>query len=321
MFTLENVFSTSGMIPQEHSPQNPIKTVSAMVLITRPKLESILTPDFQRELKITRHVKAQVKEIENTGIIPGTLLLGLVAGKLYRNDGQHRIWAALQTERDSFYAMVQVGEYKDMAELGLAAMIANSSLSRRSPDDNLKAMEPAYPVLKLIRRECPFIGYGGKSDATVMSMSPALQCWEISKHDSPSNRGSMQANKIIEKMTPDEAKAMCAVYKLLYSAWGNDRQYKTMWLKLNVTLVTWLWRALVDSPTSGKVTRLTSDLFRDAIAGLTADAAYMSWLPGRLLRDLDRSPCYTRIKSIIVKRLFAVHSMRVSLPSPPFMRS
>lgn len=318
MLTLENILSSPGVRVLD-GEANPTRTITSVIEVSRETLESLLTPHSQRELKTSnRNVKSQVKEIQQTGIIPGTILIGIVNGKAYKYDGQHRIWAALETDLDLFVTRIQVTEFASQAELGMATMKANAPLVRRTPDDNLKTMEDTYPVLKKIMKECPFLGYSKRTTTVVMSANLALQCWDYSKRRAPSNRGGTPVDKVIEKMSTDEAKKIIDTFHMLHEAWGADKQYKSMWSKLNVTLVLWLWRALVDDPKStGRSTRLTKAQFRDAIMGLSADSTYLSWIYGRLLRDDDRTPCYNRIKIIIVKRLREMHDISAILPTPP----
>jgi hypothetical protein len=80
----------------------------------------------------------------------------------------------------------------------------------------------------------------------------------------------------------------------------------------------WLWREAVLGTPASRVTRLSETQFAAGIAALTADEKYMNWLPGRLLREHDRGPCYNRIKKTVTERIRSISEERITLPSPNF---
>ncbi len=88
---------------------------------------------------------------------------------------------------------------------------------------------------------------------------------------------------------------------------------------LNLTICMWLYRRLVITPYSPKTPKFTREQFTAAIGGLSTDEGYLQWLVGRQLRDRDRSPCYQRVKSIIVRRHEAALGKKISLPAPSWV--
>ena len=61
---------------------------------------------------------------------------------------------------------------------------------------------------------------------------------------------------------------------------------------------------------------VSASLFKKAMMELSADATYLDWLVGRLMRDRDRAPCFNRLKAIISRRVFAETKEKIKFPQP-----
>lgn len=303
-----------------HSAQKSDPTTD-VILATREMLENWKTPPGQRPLVITKKVKAWVPKIQESGEVPGRLLVCILHGMKYIVNGHHRRWCALQTTRDEFVVTLDTETVTSEAELGRKAVGVNLPIAPpQKADDHLRHLEQSYPILQKIRRECPFIGYGKSGGNTVMSVNAAILSWITSGTDSATVMKTTVIN-VLDDISMEEISLMVHFFKTVYESWGKDSQYAKVWSKLNVTMMAWMWRNTVLSQAGPRVTRLTPEQFCTGAMALTSDPHYLPWLIGRQLSERDKGPCYNKVKAIMVKRLTEVLHKKVILPSPPFADS
>lgn len=122
-------------------------------------------------------------------------------------------------------------------------------------------------------------------------------------------------------MNSGEVQGLTTFLTICHSAWGRDPEYFRLWGALNLTMCMWLWRRLVvdrDRPGGKRYAVLSVAEFKQCMMSLSADGDYLSWLPGRNMSDRDRSPCWSRLKAIFVKRLTDIYGDRKKavLPAP-----
>jgi hypothetical protein len=86
-----------------------------------------------------------------------------------------------------------------------------------------------------------------------------------------------------------------------------------------MTLCVWLYRKVVIAPWSPKVPKFTKDQFGKGMAALSAANDYLEYLQGRVMSDRDRSPCFNRIKSIVVRRLESETGKKMLFPKPAWV--
>lgn len=286
----------------------PAKTEA--MLVTRDQVATWRSPPFQRPLAINAKVQALAVELkQNGGIIPGVVTLGILEGKTYLVDGQHRMaaWEKL-TDIPEVYADVRVYEFDTMADMGEQFVLLNSRLVNLRPDDILRGMEGIYAPLAQLRGKCPFVGYGqvrrGSSSPT-LSMTSTLRAWYAAQRDTPSSAG-VPAMLLGAELTEDSANELAEVLCILRKAWGDDTQYARLWGMLNLTISLWLWRQMVreeHSRAGGRRDHLTTAQYCKGMMALSASTDYLDWLVGRKLGEVDRGPCYTRIKVLMGARL------------------
>jgi hypothetical protein len=105
-----------------------------------------------------------------------------------------------------------------------------------------------------------------------------------------------------------------------HAAWGRDPENFRLWSNLTLALCMWLWNRLVmdrDRFGNKRYAVLTVNDFKKCLMSVSADADYLAWIIGRNLSDRDRSPAYTRLKAIFVRRLNQdAPSKKWQLPSP-----
>jgi hypothetical protein len=297
-----------------------LRSTMETVLIDRKGIESWILPPFQRPLRVNAKVLEVSEQIKKDGgIIPGVILIGVLnKAEKYLIDGQHRVKAFLLTELPEAIADVRMIHFESMSEMGVEFDKINGRLVVHKPDDSLRALEGAYPTLQHIRDRCPFIGYDmvrRNPKAPLLSMSLAIRAWMVSANEVPQS-SSISAREQVERMDMDEAKRMAEYFCIVYDAWRNDPEYLRCWSALNITITAWLWRRCVLTTSSPRVTKFTPAQFGQAMLALTADQSYLDWLVGRNVSERNRSPCYSRVKNIIVKRMAAVFGKKVILPSP-----
>jgi len=276
-------------------------------------------PPFQRPLKENSSKLSDVtQEIRQTEIIPGVVTLGVLDKELWLIDGQHRIAAFLRSEIPEAFVDLRYSHVNDMAEMSREFKKLNGKIANMMPDDLLRAEEENNPVLRRLRRDCPFIGYGNirrNPKAPVVSMSAMLRCWFGTVPEVPST-GGLTANEVAERLTSDEAAVLTDFSQIAFKAWGADAAHQKLWTNLNLAVCMWLYRRLVIHPYSSSTKKLTKELFTKCMMSVAADGSYSDWLVGRQLRERDRSPAYSRVKSIFARRIEAETGDKPRLPSP-----
>lgn len=191
------------------------------------------------------------------------------------------------------------------------------------PDDILRGLEASSSGLMEIRRQCEFVGYDyvrRGPHTPIVSMSTMLRCWFRSAQETPAGH-SDAAVELVKRLTDDEAGQLVQFLKVAYTAWGRDMEYQRLWGALNLTIIMWLWRRLVNEKYSAKSIVLTVSQFSKCMMSLSASSDYLDWLGGRNLGERDRSPCYARIRTIFAARIFTDMNKKAALPSPPWYLS
>lgn len=142
---------------------------------TQADAEAWLLPAFQRPLRVNAKVLEIAEGIKaDGGVMPGILTLGVINGKTYLVDGQHRREAFFQSGCDTGYADVRYCEFESMAEMADEFVRLNSQIVRLKPDDILRGLEAGNEHLRRLRKACPWIGYGFfRAGETSPIMGPA----------------------------------------------------------------------------------------------------------------------------------------------------
>lgn len=312
----------NGKRPTVPASRPSTRTTMDTILISQAVIDSWRIPPFQRPLKVNAKVReVQVLIAQNGGVIPGVIVLGRLAGDLYRLDGQHRIASFLMTGLHEGIADVRIVDFDTMAEMGDEFVRLNQKIVAFKPDDVLRGIEGSCEALMHIRKVCPFVGYDNirrGSTSPLLSMSAMLRCWGASEAESPSTCG-MSGVQRANTMSPQSARECCEFLLMAERAWGRDRQYARLWGNLNLTLCMWLFRRTVLSPPTQKTKRVKAidrDLFLKCLMSLSASSDYIDWLRGRLMNERDRSPSYSRIKQLFARRMEQETGTRACLPAP-----
>jgi hypothetical protein len=256
---------------------------------------------------------------QDDGVIPGVMTLGIVGKRIYLLDGQHRREAFLLSGCEEGYVDIRVHYFEDMAAMGEEYVNLNSQLVRMRPDDILRGLEGAFSALSLLRQECPFVGYDQirrGTNAPLLGMSAVLRCWSASAKEVPT-AGGESAMSVARETSEEDIRRLAGFLQIALAAWGRDHENFRLWGNLSLTITMWLYRRLVlEVPAQSRVKRISPELFRKALMSLSADSGYVDWLVGRNLNDRDRSPCYVRIKNVVVKRIEQETGKKPMLPSP-----
>lgn len=303
-----NIISIKGAQQPPKSVQSRMDTL----IITPAIVGAWKIPPFQRPVRMNARVQAVREEIKVSETIEGVLTLGLLKSdpaQLYIVDGQHRVEAFKLSEMEEAIADVRVCVFADMAEMADEFVRLNSSLVRMRPDDILRGLESSVPALKSIRKACEFVGYdnirrGGTSP--IVSMSALLRCWSAASYETPAPSGGLSAAGLARSIDQASLQNLIAFLATAHAAWGRDPEYFRLWGNLNLTLSMWLWNKLVtdrDRFGNKRYAVLNIPEFKRCLMSISADGDYLAWLPGRNLSDRDRSPAYSRLKSIFVRRL------------------
>ena len=290
--------------------------------ITPALVKNWKRPPFQRPLKENEKVIALAGQIKAQGVLPGIITLGVLdKGDTYILDGQHRVHAFVLSGIPVGYVDVRLHEFENVGEMGEEFVELNSSLVQLRPDDILRGLEESLPSLSLIRQRCPFVGYDmirrGRN-SPIVSMSMVIRAWAGSMHECPSNSGGGSAKHLAQTLIKEDAEALVEFLLLCDKAWGRDPEYQRLWSGLNLTLCMWLYRRMVlmPVPSTKRLTKVSASMFMKGMMSLSASAEYVAWLLGRSLRDSDRSPAYTRIRSLLVRRLEGELGRKVLFPGP-----
>lgn len=316
-----SVISINGAKEAPKSEQSRMETI----IITQPMVAAWKIPPFQRPLRINEKVRAVTEQIKNSETVEGVITLGKLRGdpSHYIVDGQHRIEAFKLSEIAEAFADVRVVSFLTMSEMADEFVRLNSSLAKMRPDDILRGMEASISSLKAIRKSCEFVGYDqirrGKS-SPVLSMSALLRCWSAASYETPAGSSSgLSAAGLVQSLDQTSLQNLIAFLSVAHAAWGRDPEYHRLWGNINLALCMWLWNRLVidrDRIGSKRYVVLNIPEFKQCLMSLSANGDYLDWLQGRNLNDRDRSPCYSRIKSIFSKRISDDTTRKVSLPSP-----
>lgn len=319
-----NVISISGAREAPKSEQSRMDTL----IITNEMVNAWKIPPFQRPLRVNSKVQAVTEQVKKSEVVEGVLTLGKLKGdpSYYIVDGQHRAEAFKLSGLTEAIADVRVVPFDSMSEMASEFVRLNSSLVKMRPDDLLRGLESSVPALKAIRHSCEFVGYDqirrGKS-GPIVSMSALIRCWSAASYETPaaSNSG-LGAAGMAQTLDQNSVQNLIAFIATAHSAWGRDPEYFRLWGNLNLTLCMWLWNRLVidrDRFGSKRYAVLTIPDFKKCLMSVSAEGDYIAWLQGRNLTDRDRSPCYTRLKGIFVRRLsdgVSKAAKKPSLPSP-----
>lgn len=304
-----------------------VRSAMETLLFTRSDIENWRVPQFQRPIRVNPKVLALAEELkQNGGMIPGILTLGKIGANKthYIVDGQHRAEAFKLSELAECIADVRIVTFDTMAEMAEEFVNLNSRLVNMRPDDILRSLEESMPALRRLTENCEFVGYGnvrrGNSGSALVSMSLLLRAWFISSNEVPAS-SAPNATVLAGMIDNNEADKLVVFMQAARSAWGTDPENYRMWSALNLTMNMWLWRRLVlDTDRSGnkRTVVLTPDSFRKCMMAASADRLYLDWLHGRAMNEINRSPCFVRLKAIFVKRLQedSKDPKKVALPSP-----
>jgi hypothetical protein len=308
------------------------------LVLTPEIMQSWTLPAFQAPLKVNAKVREVADDLQaqsGTPCINGVISLGRIrselmsgAAKMYLVDGQHRREAFLMSGLKEVYADVRINVYETMEEMAQDYLRLNSPISRKTPDDQLRALQESSPALKLIAKECPYIGYRyirANPDAPLVGMAAVLRRWRGAGYETPAITGAAGgAATLATELRMEDAEQIVRFMQVAFAAWGKDIEYKVLWSALNMTMCMWLWRVLVldrDRTGSRRYVVLTVDQFRHCLMAVSADAEYIAWLAGRLMAERDRAPCYRRIRAAFIHRLHDEMSGKIKMPSPPWMNN
>lgn len=310
------------LVEAKKGPGAETRTRVDTLLITPKALEQWLVPPFQRPVRINAKVTALAEHLKSEdGVLPGIITIGVLKGKLYIVDGQHRTEAFKLSGLEEGYTDVRYRYFDSLAEMGQEFVMLNSQLVRMRPDDILRGLEGMSEALKLVRLQLPFVGYDQirrSMHSPIVSMSALLRSWFGSQKDIPGS-SHLSAMETATSLTTEEAANMIEFMQLALKAFGRDPEYYRLWGGLNLTICMWLYRRIVVASYSPKVPRLPKELFGKCMATLSASPDYLDWLIGRQLTDRDRSPGYRRIKAAFVKRLEQEMNRKVMLPQPEWV--
>lgn len=306
------------LVKPASAAEKATRTASDTLIVTPDEVETWKLPPFQRPLKINDKLQAIAKEIAETEVIPGVVTLGMLGGQKYLIDGQHRRQAFVLSGIPTGYVDVRVTYYETMAEMAEEFYKLNSRIAVMKPDDYLRALETSEPLLKKIRKRCPFVGYGQirrGENSPLLSMSSVLRMWWASSKDTPTNSGVSGVDGI-RLLSEDEAEHMMDFLEMAYAAWGRDAEYHRLWNTLTTTICMWLYRRIVLSQQSTRGTKLTKEQFKKCLMLLSSNADYLEWIRNRNLNEQTRSPAYRRIKEMFAKRITEETGIKAHLPAP-----
>jgi hypothetical protein len=317
-----SVINIRGAKEAPKSQQSKMETI----IVNQAMVNDWKIPSFQRPLRLNDKVRMVSEQIKRSEGIEGVLTLGKLRNdqSFYIVDGQHRVEAFKMSATDEALADVRIVMFDTISEMADEFVRLNSNLVKMRPDDILRGLEGSTPALKMIRNACEFVGYDqvrrGKS-SPVVSMSALLRCWSASTYETPSGSNSgLSAAALAQSLDQTAIQNLIAFLATAHSAWRRDPEYYRLWGNLNLALCMWLWnRLVIDKDRSGnkRYVVLTIPEFKKCLMSLSADGDYLSWLPSRNLSDRDRSPCYSRIKSIFTRRMADENDgKRPTLPAP-----
>lgn len=296
------------------------KTTVDTIMVTPESLAKWQSPSGQRPIKENSKVRMISQLIlEDGGVIPGIITIGIFGGLFWKIDGQHRIHAFLMTGLGEGYVDVRWVHAESMADINREFVDLNSKLVTMRPDDFLRGLEGTIGALQEIREACPFVGYDQIRRGTsspIVSMSAILRLWRGSGMDTPNVPTGLSAVDLAETVVAEDVARLIEFLLVAREAFGADREYARLWTGINLVLCMWLYRKLVLTQYSSKSPRLDRAMFKKCLLSVSADSTYQDWLLGRKLGDRDRPPAYARLKTIFGKRLEAETGHKVQLPAP-----
>lgn len=309
------------------APRNQRSKMETM-LLTPALMKEWLAPPFQRPLKVNDKIRTIASDLREAtrGCIEGVITLGQVDGdkQIFLVDGQHRREAALLSELPELLADVRLMRFETMAEMAEEFVRLNMPLVRMNPDDVLRGMEGSLRPLQIIRKACPFVGYGyirRGTDSPTLSMSVALRCWKGSYGETP-QPGHGSSMHMAQTMTEAEADELTQFLNIARAAWGNDMEYARLWGILNLTMTMWLWHNLVtdrDRSPMRRYVKLNAEQFRKCLMTVSTSGDYLDWLQGRRMCERDRAPSYARLKALFGARLREEKFANQKMPQPPWV--
>lgn len=312
-----------GTLKGREAPKNARSTMETL-LFHRDEINNWKIPPFQRPVRVNDKVRALSAELgENGGVISGTITIGRLEGDsaYYIVDGQHRIEAFRITDLMECIADIRMVNFESMGEMAEEFVNLNTALVKMRPDDILRGLESSTPALEKIRQGCDFVSYGsvrrGDSKSPLVSMSALLRCWHGSTGEMPAV-GSKSATALANDIDPNETDKLIVFMQAMREAWGTDPENYRLWSNLNLTMTMWMWRKLVIDRERGvkRYAVLSITDFKKCVMAVSADFSYLDWLIGRNMNERDRSPCYTRLKAIFIRRLQKEDGPKVLMPAP-----
>lgn len=317
-------------VVQQLKPKTAIekktKTVVDTIMVTPELLNKWISPPFQRPLRENDKVRALAEQLKvDGGVLPGIITLGILDGETYILDGQHRKAAFLISGLREGFTDIRKHFFDNMGDMGEEFVLLNSSLVRMRPDDILRGLESSIPSLAHIREKASFVGYdfmrSHNAAAPMASMSAVLRQWFGSSTETP-NGSAMSTVELAKALTMEESNTLIDFLGIAISAFGRDVENFRLWGGLNLCICMWLYRNIVLKEYSKKTPQFSKDQFRKCLLSLSADSNYLDWLVGRKLGERDRSPAYSRIKAIFIKRIAMDNGgVRIPLPQPAWQHS
>lgn len=318
-----------NVVPIKGAHQPPKAEQSRMdtLIITPAMVHEWRIPPFQRPVRINAKVMAVTEQMKQSEAIEGVITLGALKtdGALYIVDGQHRIEAFKLSDLQEAIADVRVCVFADMADMADEFVNLNTALVKMRPDDILRGLENSVPSLKAIRKACEFVGYDQirrGSASPIVGMSQLIRSWSAAGFETPSHSNAYGGgvSGVARSIDQTSQQNLIAFLSTAHAAWGRDPEYYRLWGNLNMTICMWMWnRLVIDRDRLGAKRHAVLNIpeFKRCLMSVSADGDYLAWLPGRSLGDRDRSPCYTRLKSIFVRRLTEdSKGKKPMLPSP-----
>lgn len=296
-------------------------------VLTVAEMETWQLPPFQARLKINSKVKEVAEELKvNGGFIAGIIHLGYLADDIaqtsYLVDGQHRRAAAGLSELSEFIAEVHTKTYETMAEMASDFYRLNTYLSKKQPDDILRALEMSIDSLKLIREKCPYVGYDNvrrsSNYSPLVSMAALLRCWRGSDNETPAHASSITSSQLAYELTMEDAAELVQFLATAYSAWGRDIENYRLWTALNMTMCMWLWRKIVRDTerASKRYAHISVEQYKQCLMMVSSSRDYIDWLVGRHMSERDRLPCYRKLRELFVRSLKARNVKNTKMPQP-----
>lgn len=310
------------------TPRESIDATIEVRILTIGEMEQWNLPPVQGTFRLNKKVLEYVSDLKsNGGIIGGTIRLGRLPNdpRLWLVDGLHRREGARMSGLSEFLAEIRTRDYASMGELADDFVKMNTPLSRKRPDDILRALEENLPALQIIRKQCPFVGYDNirrcSSTSATVGMTQVLRCWHGASQETPGGfGGSSNPAEIARSLDNADVEQISTFLNTVHGAWGTDAEYYRLWNTLNMTMCMWLFKQLVltkpDPTRRKKVVSLTVAQFGRCMMSLSAAGDYVDWTLGRNMSERDRSPCYTRIKRVIAARVQQETGRKPNLPQP-----